>query len=242
MVRAYHKWNSEALGKSMELLVFGHAGARVLFFPTRKARFFDYENWGVIEALKPKIEAGFLQVYCVDSIDRESLYAKNKTAEKMMARHLQYESYILNEVLPFSQSLNPNMFLISAGCSLGAYHAINIAFKHPHRFGKAVGMSGRYDLTQPMGVFKDLFNGTVSEAIYLNTPNKYIPNLADPNQLSGLRKLEIILAIGTHDAFYEDNKTLGQILSAKNINHKLHIWDGEAHDQVQWRQMVQFYF
>lgn len=58
----------------MELLQFGHAEARVLVFPTRVGRFFDYENWRLAEALRPKIEAGHLQLFCVDSIDSESFY------------------------------------------------------------------------------------------------------------------------------------------------------------------------
>jgi esterase/lipase superfamily enzyme len=43
--REYHKWFSPSLGRDMELLVFGHTGARVLVFPTREGRFYDYENW-----------------------------------------------------------------------------------------------------------------------------------------------------------------------------------------------------
>lgn len=51
MKREYHKWYSSNLEKEMELLVFGHSGAKVLFFPPRMGRFFDYENWRVIKAL-----------------------------------------------------------------------------------------------------------------------------------------------------------------------------------------------
>jgi esterase/lipase superfamily enzyme len=59
----------------MELLVFGHAGASVLFFPTRTARFYDYENWKIVHVLQDKIEKGLLQLFCVDSVDAESFYA-----------------------------------------------------------------------------------------------------------------------------------------------------------------------
>jgi len=241
MDRAYEVWESKALGRGMEMLIFGNSGARVVFFPTRKARFFDYENWGVIEALRPKIEAGLLQIFCVDSVDRESLYAKNLAPAQMIQRHLQYEHYIINEVLPFTRIRNPNMFMISAGCSLGAYHAVNIALRHPQHFGKAVGMSGRYDLTQPMGVFKDLFDGFVDDNIYFNTPNKYLANLHDQQGLEALRKLEVILAVGNDDAFVDDNRVLTQILTAKAIPNQLHIWSDEAHDATQWMEMVQLY-
>ena len=71
MNREYHKWYSPALEKDMELLVFGHGGASVLFFPPRTGRFYEYEDWHLIETLEHKIEQGFLQVYCVDSIDEE---------------------------------------------------------------------------------------------------------------------------------------------------------------------------
>ncbi len=41
MRRQYHKWFSPSLGREMELLVFGHAGAKVMVFPTREGRFYD---------------------------------------------------------------------------------------------------------------------------------------------------------------------------------------------------------
>lgn len=46
----------------MELLVFGHAGAKVLIFPTREGRFFEYEKLGIVESLRHKIDAGQLQL------------------------------------------------------------------------------------------------------------------------------------------------------------------------------------
>ncbi|MBO0357101.1 esterase family protein [Hymenobacter sp. BT186] len=241
MRREYYAWDSAALNRRMELLVFGETGARVLFFPTRKARFYDYENWGVMQALQPKIEAGLLQVYCVDSVDAESLYAFDKLPAERICRHLQYQHYILEEVLPLSAATNPNPFLIAAGCSMGAYHAINLSFRHPNLFGKVVGMSGRYDLTQGMATFQDLFQGYIDENVYLNTPNRFIPNLADDFYLTQLRRLEITLAIGMEDAFLQDNLFLSEQLGSKDITHQLYVWEKEAHNPAAWRRMVDLY-
>lgn len=241
MHREYYEWFSPALDRTMQLLVFGSAGARVVLFPTRKARFYDYENWGVVEALQAKIEAGLLQLYCVDSVDAESLYCKTKHPVDRIQRHLQYERYILDEVLPMSQALNPNVFLIAAGCSMGAFHAVNLAFRHPQRFGRVVGMSGRYDLTQGMASFADLFEGYVDETVYLNTPNRFIPNLTDEFYLHELRRLDITLAIGTEDAFLNDNLFLSQQLQHKDISHQVQVWEGEAHNPAAWKQMVNLY-
>ena len=54
MNREYHKWWSDNLQRDMELLVFGHAGAKVLVFPTREGRFFEYEKLRMIETLRHK--------------------------------------------------------------------------------------------------------------------------------------------------------------------------------------------
>ena len=224
----------------MELLVFGHAGASVLFFPTRTARFYDYENWKIVEVLQDKIDQGLLQLFCVDSVDIESFYAHIPPSDKI-ERHLQYERYILQEVLPliiFRKNFN---MLIAAGCSLGGYHAANIAFKYPQYFNKLLAMSARYDLTLSAQTFPDLFNGYIDEKIYNNMPSRYMPNLTDPVLLDKIRKLSISLVVGREDPFYENNKNLSEALTDKNIPHSLYVWDDEAHRPYHWRKMVRLY-
>lgn len=241
MRREYSVWWSPRLQRRMELLVFGDAGARVLVFPTRGGRFYDYENWGLVDVLRPSIEAGYIQLFCVDSIDYESLYAFHHPPWQRIARHQQYEAYILEEVIPFSESLNPNPYLIAHGCSLGAYHAVTLAFRHPQRFCKVVALSGRYDLTRPMGPFRDLFDGYYDETIYFYTPCHFLPGLNDPHLLEALRRQEIILAVGAEDVFLPNNQCLSAILTEKGIRHALHIWSGEAHCAAAWRQMAPRY-
>lgn len=115
----------------MELLTFGTTGPRLLVFPSRKARFYEYEDHGMIHSLRHHIEAGKVQVVCVDGLDEESLYCFEKTPEERIERHLQYERYVVEEVLPFSAKTNPRSPLIAHGCSLGAYHAVTRAPSRP---------------------------------------------------------------------------------------------------------------
>ena len=241
MNREYHKWFSPALGKDMELLVFGHGGASVLFFPPRTGRFYEYEDWGLIEVLRPKLEQGFLQIYCVDSIDQESFYNASSYPNDKITRHLQYEQYIIHEVLPLIHHKNPWSYIISAGCSLGAYHAVNFAFKYAHLFNKIVAMSGRYDLTKQLSHYNDLLEGYWNETIYFNMPEQYILHISDQHTLDQLRKLEIVLAVGRDDVFLESNTFLSQSLTDKGIHNDLFIWDGEAHKASYWRKMVDIY-
>ena len=58
----------------MELLIFGHAGAKVLMFPTRDGRFWEYEKLEVVARLADKVDAGHLQLYCIEGLARETFY------------------------------------------------------------------------------------------------------------------------------------------------------------------------
>jgi esterase/lipase superfamily enzyme len=241
MNRQYHKWYSHRLGRDMELLVFGHAGDRVLVFPTRQGRFFDYESWGIVDAVRHRVEAGQLQLFCVDSYDSESLYAAGLAPWDRIARYRSFEQYILCEVLPFSRSLNSDSRLVAHGCSIGAYHAVNIAFRHPTLFQRVVAFSGRYDLTRSYERFPDLFSGHYDTDIYFHTPNHFIPNLHDAELLGKLRSLEIRLIVGGADQFFESNRQLSQALWDKGIWHVFDVWPGEAHKARYWREMTAHY-
>ncbi|KQS31516.1 esterase [Dyadobacter sp. Leaf189] len=240
MERQYHKWFSTVLGRDMEMLVFGSGGTPVIFFPTRSAHFYDLEDWKIIDAMSERIHSRQIQVYCVDSIDRESFYSKKRPADRIL-RHLQYERYILTEVIPFVRQRNRSKELAVAGCSLGAYHAVNIGLRHPEIFTKIVGMSGRYDLTKPLEFFADLFDGYVDENIYFNMPNHFVPGIRDPKLLKQLRKLDLTLVIGREDAFLPNNEQLSASLNAIGVPHQLIIWEEEAHRPRYWRQMVKLY-
>jgi esterase/lipase superfamily enzyme len=239
--RQYHKWFSQNLGREMELLVFGHAGAKVLVFPTRQGRFFDYENWGLVNALQRSIESGQIRLFCVDGVDSESLYCPCIPPAARVGRHRQYERYILDEVVPLMHAENGSPFLIAHGCSIGAYHAMNLALRHPWLFRKVVALSGRYDLTRRSGPFEDLFNGHYDQDIYFITPNHFVPNLSDPGFLDPLRQMEITLAVGEHDPFHESNRVLSQALAGKDVPHRFAVWPGEAHRARYWREMVPHY-
>ena len=224
----------------MELLVFGSGGVPVIFFPTRTARFYDYENWRIIDAIKNKINSRQVHVFCVDSIDIESFYSTLPPAEKIK-RHVCYEKYILHEVIPFIRKRNSAVSLIAAGCSLGAYHAVNISFRHPQLFTKVLGMSGRYNLTLSSSKFPDLLEGFVDENIYYNMPSMFIPKLNDEKIIKRLQMLQIILVIGHEDPFLKNNVELAEALHQKAIYPELFIWNEEAHKPRYWRQMAQLY-
>jgi esterase/lipase superfamily enzyme len=218
----------------MELLIFGHAGARVLVFPTSMGRFFEWEDRGMIATLGDYLEHGWLQLYCVDSVDSESWYCRWAHPGGRAWRHVQYENYLLHEVLPLTVQRNSHPFLITLGASFGAYHAINFALRHPWLVGRAIGLSGIYDI-------RDWTDGYHDDNIYYHNPCAYIPNEHDPARLEALRRVNIILAVGRDDALRLNNEHLSNFLWAKGIWHALRLWDGWAHDWPYWRQMLRLY-
>jgi len=241
MNREYHKWWSWRLNREMELLVFGHAGAKVLVFPTRDGRFWEYEQLRMPTAIRHKIDAGHLQLFCVDSIDGESLYNFWAHPAGRIHRHWQYEEYILNEVFPFMQMKNPHGCNIAHGCSLGAYHAANIAFRHPHLFCKLAAFSGRFDLTLNVEHFRDRFDGFYNDTVYFNTPTHFLPGLDCGQRIDALRRMDIVLVIGREDPFLDNNLHLSGILREKGVGHDLHVWDERAHRGYYWRRMAPLY-
>jgi esterase/lipase superfamily enzyme len=215
----------------MELLVFGHAGARVLVFPTSQGRFYEWEDRGMIGALGEHISRGWLQLYCVDSVDAESWYAKDKWPGDRAWRQMEYERYLLNEVLPLSRQKNPNPFLMATGASFGAYHAINLAFRNPGAFGRVIGMSGLYDIRR-------FVEGHDDANVYANNPAHYVSHLSDHRHLEAMRRMDIILVTGADDSFVDNNRYLSKVLWEKGVGNALRIWDGWAHDWPWWERMI----
>jgi esterase/lipase superfamily enzyme len=241
MNREYLRWYSHRLHRDMELLVFGHAGAKVLMFPTREGRFFEYEQLGLVGSVADKIEAGQLQLYCVEGLASETFYGFDRHPAERIRRHAAFEDYILNEVLPLMASKNGHDCTMVQGCSLGAFVAVSLAFRHPHLFRKLVAFSGRYDLTLEIEAFGNLFGGYYDDSVYFHTPSHFLPGLADDWRLERLRQMEIVLTIGDEDPFLDNNRHLSQLLSDKGIHHQLHLWQGRAHRAGAWRRMARLY-
>lgn len=195
----------------------------------------------MIHSLRHLLEKGKLQMICVDGIDDESLYCFEKTPEQRIERHLQFERYIIGEVLPFSEKTNPRTEVTTHGCSFGAYHAVTIALRHPELFARALAFSGRYDLTLHVGDFHTLFHGFYDDSLSAIMPSDLVPKLEDSRLLKKLRKLRFTLVVGEDDPFYENNAALRDAFAAKRIPCDLHIWCGNAHRFRYWRQMARVY-
>jgi esterase/lipase superfamily enzyme len=234
MHREYHCWFSRSLHRDMELLVFGHDGPPVLVFPTSRGAFFEYEDRGMVGALADKLAHGRLRLFCVSSVDGESWYARRAHPRHRVMRHLQYEDYILNDVVPLVRHLTWRERIGVTGCSFGAYHAMTFALRHPYTFTSCVTMGGAFDI----GRFLD---GYFDEDCYFLNPPSFLPRLGDPYYLDQYRRNKFVLVTGDHDICRGANEEFARLLAARGIPHSLHVWNHSKHDWPDWRPMASAY-
>jgi esterase/lipase superfamily enzyme len=234
MRRDYHSWFSPALGRQMELLVFGHAGAPALVFPTSMGRFYEFEDRGMIAALAWQIEQGWLQLFCVDSLDGETFYNYHWAVSARLFRHDQYEHYLRTELIPLIRNMNAMPYLMATGCSFGAFHALNFALRHPGLINRVVALSGHYDI-------RSFFGDYYGDEVYFHNPLDYVPGINDHAALEALRRTDIIMATGRDDPHAWSNYQLSGALWNKGVGNALRIWDGWCHDWPYWQRMINQY-
>ncbi|MBX0327621.1 esterase [Oscillochloris sp. ZM17-4] len=233
MHRAYHRWDSPALGRPMELLIFGHAGAPCLVFPTSHGRFHEFEDRGMVGALAHRIEQGWLQLICVDSVFGESWYNEGGPSDARIFREEQYEHYLITEVLPLIRAINPNPFLMATGCSFGATEAVILALRHPGLIRRVIALSGLYDIRR--------FFSHYTQGVYFHNPVDFVPNMGDQWTLDRLNETDLILVTGRDDPAAWSNELLSRQLWAQGVGNALRLWDGWCHDWPYWQQMINAY-
>lgn len=235
MHRQYHKWHSHSLHRDMELLLFGHAGPPIIVFPSSMGAFFEYEDRGMVDAVAGKLEHGALQLICVSSVDSESWYNRHVHPRFRIERHLQYEDYILRDVVALVHHINQHGRIGVTGCSFGAYHAMTFALRHPYVFTSCTSMSGAFDISSFLDGYHD-------QDAYLLNPPEFLPNLHDPHYLDQYRRNKWVLVTGEHDICRGKTESFSGLLHAKGIPHSLHVWGfGSKHDWPDWRPMASAY-
>ena len=231
MRRDYRKWHSPALGREMEVLVFGDRGTPVVVFPTSMGRFYQWEDFGMIGHLGRRIDEGLLQLWCVDSVDGESFYNRAIDGQARARRHLAYDRYLTDELLPAVRAESGGQRPELVGASFGAFHAAALATRHPGVASRVIGLSGAYDAA---GWLEGLRDG---DAYFVN-PLAFVPNLGDEALLRPLRETEFAIATGVEDPNLEQSRGLVGALQGKGVPATLHLWNGWAHDWPFWKEMV----
>ncbi|HLS41029.1 MAG TPA: alpha/beta hydrolase-fold protein [Ornithinicoccus sp.] len=240
MERVQEEIYADGLDRPGSVIRYGHFGRPVLVFPSEAGRAWDYENNGMVDAVSDLIEAGRVKLYCVDSFDHQSWSQYSLPTEERARRHTAYENWILNHVVPAIDHDSPgHQGIVTTGCSMGGYHAVNFALKRPDVFKVAVALSGNYEPPQWRGW------GELGEATYFNNPIAYVHNMHGHHLDWVRRNVQILLVVG--QGAFEVHPTqslpgarkLAAVLAEKGIPHELDVWGYDSmHDWPWWRKQI----
>jgi len=229
---------SKNLREDFEIKKYGHSGKGVIVFPCSQGRFFDYENFGMIEILKPYILSAEICLFTVDGRDSHSWFHQNKDSQ-MGINHRNYELCITEEVIPLlRKKFDIKNKFCTTGNSWGGFHSMNFLLKFPEIFDCAISLSGVYSLSSLLGNYFD-------QNVYYNDVLKYFPNLNDGKILEQLRKSFVILSYGK--GLWEDHKhecdEVVKLLHEKEIPYLFDPWGPEwNHDWPTWKAQIVKYF
>lgn len=234
----HHGWHSPSLGHNMNLRVYGHSGKPILVFPSQGGSLNEYEDFGMIGQIRPWIDRGEIRVITPAGLDHQTWVDFDAHPAQRARRYNDYDSYIVREVVPFIQSKAPGEGIMTHGCSMGAYHAVNFFFKHPDLFDSVIALSGVYKLNMFIGDYMD-------ENVYFNTPLAYLSNMTDHATLERYRRSQIVVCVGQgawEEPMIEDTQELRRILEAKSVPAWIDVWGHDvAHDWPWWRVMMPYF-
>ena len=240
----YFKEWSPALGRDMEVKVWGHAGRPVLYIPCQNGRFFDFESFHMTDVWAPWIEGGRCMVFSIDTVDEETWSNPNGDGAWRAGRYEQWIHFITDELVPFMREMvnrrngwtgNPGVIVV--GASLGATHAANLFFRFPEIFDGLLAMSGIYTASYGFGGFmnEDVYRNSLVDCLAQLTPGH--PYIQHYNQNRGI----IVVGQGPWE-MPETTFRLRDIFIEKGIDVWVDIWGYDcAHDWDWWYKQTAYH-
>lgn len=240
MQRRHEMLQSAAMDRAMHVWVYGHWGAPLLVFPSAAGFAHEWDAQGMIEALAPLVDGQKIKLYCPESNVSQTWTDKHDHPAARMQRHRQYESFIVDELVPAIRRdcETPGIRVATTGCSLGAYYAANFALKYPETFHYALCMSGRYEMTHFTGGFS---NGDV----FFNNPLAYVRGLRGEPLDRVRRHTHLALVCGQgqwEEGCIEETQELADVCEQLGIPHERDIWGHDvSHNWVWWKRQARLH-
>lgn len=222
---------------------YGHYGRAVLVFPSEQGSAWDFESNGMVDAIGDLVDAGRIKVYCVDSVDDRTWSDKGISLEDRARGHAAYTSWVLDRVLPWMAEDSPGLSdAVVTGCSMGAFHALQLALTRADLFPVALCLSGNYDPADWQAW------GERGEAAYFTNPTDHVAHLGGEH-LDWLRsRLFVLLVVGqgpweTHPTgSLPSARRMAALLGEKGIPHELDEWGHDAaHDWDWWQKQLAYH-
>ncbi len=227
------------LHRDMHILVHGHDGVPLLAFPCQDSMCDNFESFGMIDTLAGLIESGRIQVFTVDTVDKESW--SDTFGDKGHRAWIQecYFNYIIDEALPYIMEVNrTGCQPIVTGCSLGATHAAIVFLRRPDLFAGMLSLSGCYRA-------EDFWDGWCNEVLYQNSPTTFMANLPGDHpyiDIYNSKKIIICCGQGAWEAGLDSTIRMDQIFREKGIHAWVDLWGYDVnHDWPWWKKQIMYF-
>ena len=236
----YEKHWSNILGRDMEFKVYGHGGKTVMFVPCQGGRFFDFENFKMLDCWAPWIEAGQCRVFSIDCLDDIAWAAKGADNRWRIENHERWFRYVVEELVPFIYHIaGHNGGIMTFGASMGAMHAANFYYRRPDIFDSCFAISGLYDN-------KEFFGDYCDDLVYNNCPALFLRNMPQDHwymDLYNSQKSLIVCGQGAwEEPLLESTRLLDTVCCEKGIRTRFEYWGLDVdHDWPWWFKMVPVY-
>jgi len=211
-------------------MVYGHAGYPVIVFPSTMGRYYESKDFKLIESAQWFLDQGLIQIYAIDSVDKDSWYNKGIHPADRVKNHIWYDKFIMEEIVNSIRHEKGIGKVCVAGASFGGFHAANFAFRHPEAVSHMFSMSGAFSVDSFMDGYHD-------ENVYFNNPVDYMPGNNHPD----LWQMKIVLGVGEWDICLDANNQMHEILKSKGIEHWYDLRKWAEHDWPLWRDMFPHY-
>lgn len=196
---------------------WGHYGTPLLLLPSAGADFEEVDRFGLIEAIRPRVEAGRVKVFSLDGLAAHSWLQGKATPDECTRAQRAWETLVSEEVLPLiRKDCRSEVEIYVAGAAFGGCSALGLACRFP-----------------------DLFRGAIAMSMPFSMPVQW----PEGRQLTQLRQRFIEIAAG-EGAFEKPvhSRVMAQALSSRSVPNHLDLWGRKyAHSWATWREMLQKY-
>lgn len=240
MKRQFVSQYSARLQREMHMLVYGETGVPILAFPCQDGMCDNWESFQMPETLSDYIESGRIQLFCVDTVDKESWSDKDGDKGHRAWVQEQYFHYIAEEAVPFIRRINGGTALpIAVGFSLGGVHAAIVFFRRPDLFGGVLAQSAC--LHAPF-----FWDGWCDGTLYDNSPLDFLSNMpADHPYIAVYNQRRMVLCVGQGPWERECQRTtkiMAKLLPEKGIHAWVDIWGYDSdHDWPWWKKQIRYF-
>ena len=231
--------SSAALGEDLEVIAYGSAGQPIVAFATQGQAPENFEEVGLVDELADYLDAGVIQLFCVNNVDNESWGGTGDAAERA-ARQEAYYQAVCDELVPLVHEVSgSDARPLALGFDLGATHAAIFALRRPDLFQGCVCLSGIYDARRYFGDWMDA-------TLYDNTPCAFLPNMpADHPYVALYNQRQLLFCTGQEASEAESVRTTREIdanLVRLGVEAWCDYWGGDvSHTWFWWKKQIRYF-